>query len=196
MIMIDKKDITGIILAGGKSSRMGKDKGFLKLNRKSFVEYSIEAMKPLVSQMMIVSNNADYDAFKLKRVEDVIKNSGPLAGIYSGLSHSKTDYNLVLSCDIPFIKTSILEMLINAQDGDADIVQILSDGKPMPLIALYKKRCETIFYKLLQNDERRLHVALNLCKVKNIELNPECVLFTTNINTPEELKEIEHADKN
>ncbi len=196
MIMIDKKDITGIILAGGKSSRMGTDKGFLKLNRKSFVEYSIEAMKPLVSQMMIVSNNADYDAFKLKRVEDVIKNSGPLAGIYSGLSHSKTDYNLVLSCDIPFIKTSILEMLINAQDGDADIVQILSDGKPMPLIALYKKRCETIFYNLLQNDERRLHVALNQCIVKNIELNPECDVFTTNINTPEELKEIEHVDKN
>ncbi|WP_166965180.1 molybdenum cofactor guanylyltransferase [Yeosuana marina] len=194
--MIDKKDITGIILAGGKSSRMGTDKGFLKLNRKSFVEYSIEAMKPLVSQMMIVSNNADYDAFKLKRVEDVIKNSGPLAGIYSGLSHSKTDYNLVLSCDIPFIKTSILEMLINAQDGDADIVQILSDGKPMPLIALYKKRCETIFYNLLQNDERRLHVALNQCIVKNIELNPECDVFTTNINTPEELKEIEHVDKN
>ena len=57
--MINKKNITGIILAGGKSSRMGKDKGFLKLNGTSFVEYSIEAMKPLVSQIMIVSNNSD-----------------------------------------------------------------------------------------------------------------------------------------
>ena len=129
-------------------------------------------------------------------MNDIIQDSGPLAGIYSGLNHSKTDYNLVLSCDIPFIKTAILEMLINAQDGDSDIVQIVSQGKQMPLIALYKKQCEPVFFKLLQNDERRLHIALNQCKVKNIELNSEYDVFTKNINTPEELNEIEYADKN
>ncbi len=196
MIMIDKKHITGIILAGGKSSRMGTDKGFLKLNGKFFVEHSIAAISPLVSRIIIVSNNSAYDSFKLERVNDIIQDSGPLAGIYSGLNHSKTDYNLVLSCDIPLIKTSILEMLINAQDGDSDIVQIVSQGKQMPLIALYKKHCEPTFFKLLQNDERRLHIALNQCKVKNIELNSEYDVFTKNINTPEELNEIEYADKN
>ena len=59
--MIEQKDITGIILAGGKSTRMGTDKGFLKFNGKSFIEYSIAALKPLVSQIIIVSNNPDYD---------------------------------------------------------------------------------------------------------------------------------------
>ena len=194
--MIDKKDITGIILAGGKSSRMGTDKGFLKLNNKPFIEYSIEALQPLVSELLIVSNNPDYDVFKLKRVDDLIKNAGPLAGIYSGLKHSKTEYNLVLSCDIPLMKTEILEKLIEAQDGCQDVIQIISNGKSMPLIALYKKTCATIFYKLLQNDERRLHVALNQCKVKNIILNSEYDLFTKNINTPEELKTIAHVNNN
>jgi molybdopterin-guanine dinucleotide biosynthesis protein A len=194
--MIEKKDITGILLAGGKSSRMGTDKGFLKLNKKSFIEYSMEALQPLVSQMLIVANNPDYDVFKIKRVDDLIKDAGPLAGIYSGLKHSKTEYNLVLSCDIPLIKTEILEKLMEAQDGCQDVIQIISNGKSMPLIALYKKTCATIFYKLLQNDERRLHVALNQCKVKNIILNSEYDLFTKNINTPEELKTIAHVNNN
>jgi len=194
--MIDKKDITGILLAGGKSSRMGTDKGFLKLNNKSFTEYSIEALQPLVSQLLIVSNNPDYDVFKIKRVDDLIKDAGPLAGIYSGLKHSKTEYNLVLSCDIPLIKAGILEKLIDAQDGYQDVVQIVSNGKSMPLIAMYKKTCVTTFYKLLLNEERRLHVAINQCKVKNIVLNPENDFFTKNINTPEELKTIAHVDNN
>jgi len=188
--MIDKKNITGIILAGGKSSRMGQDKAFLKLNGKTFIEHSIEAIKPLVYEIIIVSDNADCEMFNLKCVNDVIKNSGPLAGIYSGLINSKTDYNLVLSCDIPLITADVLKQLIIDDEPDIDIKQIVSNGKPMPLIALYKKRCETLFFKLLQNDERRLHVALNQCKVKNIEMNPENELSTTNINTPEELKKI------
>ena len=159
--MIEQKDITGIILAGGKSTRMGSDKGFLKFNGKSFIEYSIAALKPLVSQIIIVSNNADYDIFNVKRVEDVIKEAGPLAGIYTGLKTSKTEFNLVLSCDVPLITKEILEMLIEAQDRQSDIIQIVSQGKSMPLIALYKKCCETQFYQLLKNDERRLHVAVN-----------------------------------
>ncbi|NCO64794.1 MAG: molybdenum cofactor guanylyltransferase [Flavobacteriales bacterium] len=195
--MVNKKDITGIILAGGKSSRMGgTDKGFLKLNGKTFIEYSIEAIKPLVSQIMIVSNNPDYDVFKLKRVDDIIKDSGPLAGIYSGLQHSKTDYNLVLSCDIPLIKTGILEHLIEEQDGFHDVIQLVSNHKPMPLIAMYTKRCETLFYEHLQNNERRLHVALSHLKVKNIVLlNSESELLTLNINTPEELKTLKYDIK-
>jgi molybdopterin-guanine dinucleotide biosynthesis protein A len=189
--MIEQKDITGIILAGGKSSRMGTDKGFLKLNGISFMEYSITAMKPLVSQIIIVSNDPDYDIFNLKRVEDIMKDAGPLAGLYSGLKASKTEFNLVLSCDVPLISTEILELLIKAQESQSDIIQIVSKGKTMPLIALYKKCCETKFYELLKNDERRLQVAVNQCNVKNVTLSSQTELFTKNINTPEDLKIIE-----
>lgn len=192
-MMIDKSNITGIILAGGKSSRMGEDKAFLKLNGKPFIECSIEAIKPLVSETMIVSNNPECDGFNLKRVNDIIENSGPLAGIYSGLINSKTEYNLVLSCDIPLITTEILKLLIIDVEPHVDVVQIVSYNKPMPLIALYKKRCTPQFYELLQNDERRLRIALNQCKVKNVVLDSENELLTTNVNTPEELKKIEYV---
>ncbi len=195
--MIDKKDITGIILAGGKSSRMGREKGFVNLKGKPFIWYSISAVEPLVSETIVVSNNPDYDVLKYKRVRDVIRDAGPLAGIYSGLDQSKTDYNLVLSCDIPMIRTAVLEQLLEAEEeDDSDVIQIVSNGKPMPLIALYRKRCKKKFYELLKHGERRLYVALNQCKVKNVVLDPEMDLFTTNVNTPEELKIIEHANKN
>jgi len=193
--MIEKKDITGIILAGGKSSRMGADKGFLKLNGKTFIEYSITAMKPLVSHIIIVSNNADYDQFNLKRVEDLIKDSGPLAGLYSGLKASKTEYNLVLSSDIPLIRTEILKKIINECENNFEVFQIMSKNKSMPLIALYRKSCENVFHNLLQNNERRLQVAVNQCKVKNIVLNPSLELFVTNINTPEDLEKMVYENK-
>ena len=187
--------MTGIILAGGKSSRMGTDKGFLKLNGKSFIEYSIAAMKPLVSQIIIVSNNADYDIFNLKRVEDLIKEAGPLAGLYSGLTASKTEYNLVLSSDIPLIKTQILKKLMIEFEEPFDVVQVMSKNKSMPLIGLYRKRCEKVFKHLLKNNERRLQVAVGQCNVKNIVLNPSLELFVTNINTPEDLEKMAYENK-
>ncbi len=188
--MNDKRTITGIILAGGKSSRMGTDKGFLKLNNKSFVEYSIKALKPLVSDILIVSDHIAYDSFGYKRIKDVVKDAGPVAGIYSGLETTESEYNLVLSCDIPLINTSILEKLIDAIDYTSEIIQIEANGKTMPLIAFYRKACKEKFYNALQNDERRLRVVVNQCKTKNVLLNANEYDTTMNVNTKEELKTI------
>ncbi|SFZ94465.1 molybdopterin-guanine dinucleotide biosynthesis protein A [Flaviramulus basaltis] len=191
--MIDKKDITGIILAGGKSSRMGTDKGFLMLNGKTFIQHSIDALNPLVSKIIIVSNNEDYNQFGAKRINDVFENSGPIAGIYSGLIQSETAYNLVLSCDIPLINSNVLKKLIDGIDNTSEVIQIESNGKTMPLIALYKNSCEHIFYELLQKGEKRLQYAVSQCKVKTITLDNKFDFLTTNVNTKEELKELKNA---
>ncbi|MGA1226004.1 MAG: molybdenum cofactor guanylyltransferase [Tamlana sp.] len=187
------ENITGIILAGGKSSRMGTDKGFLTLKGKPFIQHSIDALKPFTSDIIIVSNNSDYDVFGLKRIEDIIENEGPLAGIYSGLKHTKTDYNLILSCDIPLINSNILQKLIDAINDDSEVIQIESNGKTMPLIALYKKQCEQTFLEFLNKNERRLQLAISKCRMKNVVLNDEDTFFTKNINTPEQLKQVEDA---
>lgn len=191
--MIGKNDITGVILAGGKSSRMGTDKGFLDLHGLPFAKYSIEAVAPLVSETIIVSNNAEYDVFKLKRFEDIIKDAGPLAGIYTALNQTNTDFILVLSCDIPLIKTKILEELVSAGTSDFDVIQLVSKGRSMPLIALYHRRCEHKFYELLQSGERKISLALKNCKVKDLPVRSDQEIFTSNINTPEELKVLEHV---
>ena len=194
--MKHKTNITGIILAGGKSSRMGTDKGFLLLNNKPFVQYSIDALKPLVSEIIIVSDNPEYDVFGLKRVNDITKNAGPVAGIYAGLSASSTEYNIVLSCDIPLISTEVLQKLINAIDADSEIILAESNGKSMPLIAIYKKSIAETFNTFLEQDERRLRVVVNACKSKNIILENELAFTTMNVNTPNELKTIEDGHSN
>jgi molybdopterin-guanine dinucleotide biosynthesis protein A len=191
--VVNKKDITGIVLAGGKSSRMGSDKGLMKIDNKTFVENVIAAMEPLVNEIIIVSNNLEYDQFGFYRVEDDIKDSGPLAGLYSGLKHSDSEFNLVLSCDIPMIKTEILEKLIEADYKKYEVTQIQSHNKTMPLIAIYQKQCMHKCLELLQQGERRLRVAVNQLKTETILIDSEFDPFVKNVNTKEDLKTIKHA---
>lgn len=188
--MNSNKHITGIILAGGRSSRIGSDKGFLLLNEKAFIQHIIEAMQPLVKDIIIVSNNSDYDILNLKRVNDLIENSGPLAGIYSGLHHSNTENNLVLSCDVPLINTETLKKLTANIEEHIDVIQLESKGKTMPLIAMYKTHCKNKFFELLQQGEKRLRFAVKQCKVKTITLNTELEKFTVNINTQHHLRDL------
>jgi molybdopterin-guanine dinucleotide biosynthesis protein A len=188
-----KKDITGIVLAGGKSSRMGSDKGLIKIDNKTFVENVIAAMEPLVNEIIIVSNKPEYDQFGFYRVEDDIKDSGPLAGLYSGLKYSNSEFNLVLSCDIPIIKTEILEKLIEVDYKNYEVTQIESHNKTMPLIAIYQKQCMHKCLELLQQDERRLRVAVNQLKTKTIVIDSEYDPFVKNVNNKEDLKTIKHA---
>jgi molybdopterin-guanine dinucleotide biosynthesis protein A len=189
----NKKDITGIVLAGGKSSRMGSDKGLIKIDNKTFVENVVAAMEPLVNEIIIVSNNPEYDQFGFYRVEDDIKDSGPLAGLYSGLKYSNSEFNLVLSCDIPIIKTEILEKLIEVDYKNYEVTQIESHNKTMPLIAIYQKQCMHKCLELLQQDERRLRVAVNQLKTKTIVIDSEYDPFVKNVNNKEDLKTINHA---
>ena len=190
--MKKKSTITGIILAGGKSSRMGEDKGFLKLNGKTFMSSIIAALKPIVGEIIIVSNNSEYDVFNLKRVADSMEDSGPLAGLYSGLLHSETENNIVLSCDVPLISTSVLKKLLEGAPSEAEVIQFESEGKTMPLVAMYKKKCRHHFLKLLQKNERRLRFAIDQLDVKTITLDSELGKTVRNINAISELKDLKH----
>lgn len=188
--MTIKKHITGIIVAGGKSSRMGSDKGFLNFEGKPFIAYSITALTPYVDEIIIVSNDSKYDIFNLKRVNDAIKNAGPLAGVYTGLSHSNTENNVILSCDIPLINSSVINKIVNQIDDEFDIIQVESNGKSMPLIAAYKKRCMPKCLELLNDGERRLRVAIKQFKTKTIPLELHLQKCTINVNTPNEFETI------
>ncbi len=183
-----KNNITGIILAGGKSSRMGTEKGLIIYKNKPFVEHIIEAMSPLVDNIIIISNNKVYESFGFKCYEDLIKNTGPLAGIYTGLRYSKTDYNLIVSCDIPLVKTIVLQKLIDQKNDASEVIQLQSQGKNMPLIALYKKSCEVIFMEELHQNQKKVQKALKKCNVKTVIIDGSLEQVTANINTPEDLE--------
>ncbi len=186
--MKSKKNITGIILAGGTSSRMGTDKGLILYKNKAFVKHIIEAMEPLVDNIIIISNNIAYEVFGFKRYEDLIKNAGPLAGIYTGLRYSKTENNLIVSCDVPLINTIVLQKLIDQKNDTSQVIQLQCQGKNMPLIALYKKCCEMIFLEELVQNQRKVQKALKKCIVKIVIIDKTLEKVTANINTQKDLK--------
>lgn len=191
--MLRKKHITGILLAGGQSTRMGTDKGLLPFGDGSFASRILEVMEAFVSEIIIVSDHTEYDSFKPKRVEDLIKFSGPMGGIHSGLTHSQTEYNIILSCDVPLINKSVLKVLLNAADPEFDIIQLKYLNHAIPLIGLYNKRCLGLCEQLLNMGERRLSSLIEKSKQKTIELGPELGPFTANINTPQQLNKLKNA---
>ena len=99
-----KDKITAFILAGGKSQRMGTDKGLLPLAGKPFVSHICEAVKSIVGEnIVIVSSNADYDFLGYKRIEDLVSDKGPVGGIYTALQYSRAKLNFILSVDAPLV---------------------------------------------------------------------------------------------
>lgn len=191
--MDNQKEITAIVLAGGKSSRMGSEKGLVLLDNKPFVEHILEAVEPLVTKTIIVSGNSSYDRYANKRVEDIVQDAGPIAGIHSGLTHSATENNIIISCDVPFVTTKLLKKLIKYTEEDFDIVQLEGKGETIPLIALYKKRCVVVCMDLLIKNERRLRKLIINAKTKTIKVSEQELFFVSNINTITDLKNVRNA---
>jgi molybdopterin-guanine dinucleotide biosynthesis protein A len=192
-VMEAKKNITGIILAGGKSKRMGTDKGFVLWNGKPFVQHSIIALKPLVSKLIIVSDHIAYDRLSYRRINDSFPEAGPLSGLYSGLRASETELNLVLSCDVPLITTSVLEKLVAGYDEGLSAVVCSADDRIMPLVALYHKDCYKVGKDLLDNGERRMMRLLDkLPNTSYVLLDENEAKTVRNINSPKDLKMIEN----
>src|SRR6202008_2205785 len=105
--MPGQTEITAIILAGGKSSRMKEDKGLVYFNGKMLVEHVIASAKKMTTRIIIITANPAYRQFGYPCTEDEMKEKGPLGGIFTGLVHSSTKKNLVLGCDLPFLSQQI-----------------------------------------------------------------------------------------
>jgi molybdopterin-guanine dinucleotide biosynthesis protein A len=186
------KAITGIILAGGKSSRMGFDKGMAELNGKKMVEWVIVALQSVCSHILIVSNTDHYNQLGYPVYEDIYKNAGPVGGVYTGLMHSSTDYNLVVACDMPFINTNIFNLLLSFA-GDYSIVVPSLNGRFEPLCAFYHKQTCHKMNDLLLQQTWKMQQVIRQFDYKEIKLEDtqmELSVFA-NINTPDELKAVQ-----
>lgn len=185
-----KKNITAVLLAGGKSSRMGTDKGILEINGIKMIESIILAVKPIVDEIIIIANNDHYDYLGYAVHKDLIKEAGPLAGIYTGLSYSNTEKNLVISCDIPFVNSGLLSYIID-NAGNCEVAVPVHNGVTEPLCAIYSKKCVNTFKKLILDNELKMHNVLNYFLTKQIFISTNQSFYNsklfTNINTLDEL---------
>ena len=144
-------DITGKILAGGKSTRMGKDKSFLKFGNQTVIEHICDLMKSIFQNVIIITNEPEkYQSLGLKCYEDIIKGIGPLGGIHSGLIHSQSELNFIISCDIPFITKDVIDFIIS-QKEDKEVVVTRADGYIQQLCGIYRKKLLPQIEKLIES---------------------------------------------
>lgn len=187
------ENVTGIILAGGKSQRMGSDKGLMHINGKPMIQYIIDVLYSLEIPVLIVSNNKQYELFGIPVFGDAIKGKGPMAGIYTGLLHSKTTRNLVLSCDIPRISSTLIYKLIrNTSEND---ISIIKHGNTLhPLIGIYKKSALVNLKHYLDKDKLKLNQFCLDTGCTIIEIDNEHDIDSNtleNINTKEQLEQLQ-----
>lgn len=204
--------VSGIILAGGKSRRMGRDKALLEFDGAPLIARVIERVRAVCAEVIIVANDADaYARFGLPIVADVYAGKGSLGGIYSGLLSARTDYALAVACDLPFLNDALLRYLIAlAPQNDVVIPRAHAPLGAAPRAtrydqlavkesglqathALYSKRClEPMRARLLANDLRIINF-FDQVRVRVVEpeeiarFDPQGLSFL-NVNTPEDLR--------
>jgi molybdopterin-guanine dinucleotide biosynthesis protein A len=189
-------EISSIILAGGRSLRLGHDKVLEKLGDKSLIEQVVFRVDSLSKDIIIVTAHERTFAPlatnpKIKTVTDILPGQGSLGGIYTGLAASSTFYNIVVAADMPFLNRSLLQYMIKAADG-YDFVLPRVNGLFEPLHAIYSRNCIEPIKKILKQGEKVIVELFNYVRVRYIEteevekFDPKHMsLF--NINTLEDL---------
>lgn len=183
--------ISAYIVAGGKSSRMGSDKGMLFLNDTVFIEHIVKALQEAdIQNISIVSANKDYDFLNCNRIEDIYPNRGPVGGIFTVLSHAKTEQNIILSVDIPLITADVITWLISNINYKKLITQVKVGDKTSPLIAVYNRKAVNVFEEHIKREELKLRMVVEAIPNQTIEVPKKWHSLLQNINTKEEYQNL------
>jgi molybdopterin-guanine dinucleotide biosynthesis protein A len=183
--------VTGIILAGGKSRRMGRDKAFLPFGQGLLIERVIEVIQQVTADVMLITNTPEqYQRFGLPMCSDDIPDAGSLGGIYTGLVSAKTPYSLCLACDMPFVKPDFLRFLCDMA-AEADVVIPRNAEDFQPLCAVYSHACREPIRQKIAAGRLKITGFFDQVRVRVIDgalladYDPHDVMFF-NANTPEE----------
>lgn len=187
-----KTNLTGIILSGGKSIRMGENKAFIEIEGVPIIHRIHTLFRNLFLETIIVTNQKDlFSNLESRIYNDLLPQRGALGGLYTGLFFSSLQYSFCVACDMPFLKEKVIEYLIKDIEGYDVIVPRTTDGL-QPLHAIYSKNCLGPIKKVIEQEKFKIIDIYPMVNVKIIEdeefkyLDPMGESFI-NINTPEEL---------
>ncbi|HEY94600.1 MAG TPA: molybdenum cofactor guanylyltransferase [Dehalococcoidia bacterium] len=184
------KEITSIILAGGKNLRLGRNKALEIIRGKTIIDRVFERLEPISSQIIVVTSWAQFDIdlnHNADVVADIFPNMGPLGGIYTGLMSSLSSVNIVTACDMPFLNTELLEYMTEILTGYDAVVPRLANAMIEPLHAVYSKNCLSRIDERLAAKNLSIHAFLDEVNVRYMEeeesrkIDPELLSFF-NIN--------------
>ncbi|HXG23177.1 MAG TPA: molybdenum cofactor guanylyltransferase [Chthonomonadales bacterium] len=184
--------MTGIVLAGGKSRRMGRDKALLPFRGKTLLEYVVAQLRKAVDEVIVVADvpNRYVLANGTHVVGDIYPGAGPLGGIVTGLYATEEGYHPVIGCDMPHLEPAILHFLIREAQGLDGAIPVIA-GRVEPLCAVYHSRCAAVFEKALHQGERAVHRVIECVDMMRVHeealraIDKDLRSFI-NLNTPEE----------
>jgi len=186
-----RRKATAIILAGGQSSRMGRDKSMLTVDGEPLIQHVHEQLQGHFDEILLSSNDARHAFLELTTVADRRTGQGPLMGLASALEAASHDLAFVVACDIPDIDIHLAHRLLNQAEGyDAVVPRSVQPGsdspRPEPLFAVYRRDAATRIFDLLTQGERRIRSFFDQANIRYVDLDPEDA--PRNLNTEEEYR--------
>ena len=194
---------TGVVLAGGRSRRLGRNKALEKVGGIPLASRVISVVKSIASELvLVVADEAQADVLPIPddaiTVLDMHAGSGSLGGIFTGLTKSPTDWALVVACDMPFLNAQLLTYMADSREG-ADVVVPMLDGWPEPTHAFYSKTCLRHMEESLNKGRLKItgffdSVTVKYLPQESIEaIDPERWSFF-NVNTADDLQKARTRD--
>lgn len=182
------KRISAAVLAGGKSSRMKKNKVWLTCGEESFLAHGIRVCSCFDEVLLSVDDRSKFPDIDCKMVEDSRQGYGPLEGIRQVLEAAREDYVLCMAVDMPFMESGFLQKLAQQITGEEDAVVLLNQGKPQPLCSIYRKTVLPAIESMLAEDIHKMRLLFDRVHCTYVEIGAlgydEKVIM--NVNTPEE----------
>ena len=183
--------VTGVILAGGQSSRMGSNKALLPYRGGRFIEAIHRQLREIFPEVILVTNNPEqYPFLPCLKVPDLFPEMGALAGIHAGLNHSRTERVFAVACDMPFLDSGLIRFIAGRPDR-FDVVVPESENGLEPLHARYGKGCLRAMEECLREGRKRIASFYPQVTVEYVgaadmaAFDPRLASFS-NINTPED----------
>jgi len=190
--LVHFRDVTGLILLGGKSSRYGSNKALVEIDGARLIERVAGVMKSIFHRVILVTNTPEeYAYLRLPMVEDLIKGLGPMGGIYTGLMTMSDETGFLVACDMPFLSGKLIRHMVEVRD-DFDTVVPRMDWMLEPLHALYSKKCIPVIREAIE--ERQYQIAKCFARMRvrymdeeEIRLWDQDLRSLFNINKPQDL---------
>lgn len=190
-------DVTGVLLAGGKSRRMGQDKALLRLAGRPLFERSWELLQQFFSTVIIAGDRPDLVTPEISSVADIYPGS-TLGGLHTGLLTATTDWIFVAPCDMPFPDAQIVKLLLQHRNGFDAVVPRTFVGYE-PVFALYHKNCLPQIETMLRQNQFRIYdfyQRINMRYLDPPELPSGWQRSLINVNTPDDLAKLKEGAMN
>ncbi len=187
-------NITGILLAGGKSLRMGIEKGEIMLNGQELMKFPLKALESVCDHIMISTCNPAINNTEHQTVCDEIPGLGPLGGIYTCLKKTGTDTNVILSYDMPFVTADLLRHLLSLSNEFDITAPSLANQLPEPLCSVYQKSTTAAIEKSILNKNYKVNDLFKSTKFNHVVIHNQLPFFNPylfyNVNKPGDYEEI------